>query len=598
MKTRFVNRVIAVIAVITLVLGLTPGSDLQAKPKPKPAKKPAVKAVKPAPKIVKIGFIAPLTGDVATFGETTRNGFNLALDQVNRKAGAFTLQAVIADDQNDASIAAVETKELIERDKVQLVVGSVTSVCSIEISEVANAYKIPQIACTATNPKVTVDAGKRKPYAFRTCFIDPYQGNLAAHFALNQLKAKKAAVLYDSGNDYTCGLADVFKRSFEKGGGTVEVYEEYSQTDTDFAKPLQMIARQNVDVLFLPDYYEKVSEIGVEARKQDLKCTFLGGDGWDSVDLDFEAMDQGYFINHYSCDNPRAETQRFVKQYQDRYGCMPDALAALAYDSANLAIQAIKIANSNDPVKIKNALQGLKNVPTTCGPITSFDSDGNPQKPGVVIQIKDGRQVFVTEINSSAGTGSPAAPAKPAEKPAVKPENKPASKGEAVVGGMTLVPYTSDDFGITMLAPKGWIAFPSEVDGEGTLLFVSNNDDTVFLTLMVDSSVCDIFNKAGNLESGFKVLSKLAATTFENLKTIETRTVQISGSNALEATETFVQSGKSYKVTEVYVLQNGLCYNAIYKTDPALFDKYKEPLVRCIESLQITPRSQSDATRI
>ncbi len=364
-------------------------------------KQQAQQEAKPAPsgeKVIKIGFIGPLTGDVKTFGESTKNGFLLAIEQAGGKVGDYKIEYEIADDRNDATEAVNVATKLITQDKVKAIVGSVTSKCSIPISKVANDNKVVQISPTSTNPKLTVDEGKRKEYVFRACFIDPFQGTVAAKFALDNLKLKTAAVLYDQGNDYTIGLANYFKEAFEKGGGKVLAFESYAQNDTDFSAVLTKIAKLNPDILYLPDYYQKVSLIGKQAREKGIKAVFLGGDGWDSKDLDFATMEGGYFTNHYSADDPRPEVKTWVEQYKAKYNETPDALATLAYDATKLLLNAIKTANSDDPAKIKDALQATSSFPTVSGKIT-YDKDGNPIKSAAILQIKGGKQVYVDTVS-------------------------------------------------------------------------------------------------------------------------------------------------------------------------------------------------------
>ncbi|MGE5454996.1 MAG: ABC transporter substrate-binding protein [Methylocystaceae bacterium] len=350
-------------------------------------------------KVVKIGVQAPMTGDIATFGKSTKNAFILALEEANYKAGDFKIEYKIEDDKNDPTESVNVATKLANQEKVAAVIGSCGSKATIPASEVYNAAKVVQISGTATNPKVTVDNGKRKEYVFRACFIDPFQGKVGAKFALDNLKAKKAAVMFDQGNDYTKGLAEQFKLNFEAGGGQVVAYEAYAQADVDFSAVLTKIAKANIDVLYLPDYYQKASLIGKQARDKGIKANFLGGDGWDSSDLDYATMAGGYFTNHYSAQDPRPEVQKFVANYKAKYGEVPDALATLAYDATNLLINAIKTANSNDPTKIKEALAATKDFPTVSGKIT-FDQDGNPVKAATILQVKaDKTYSFVTSVN-------------------------------------------------------------------------------------------------------------------------------------------------------------------------------------------------------
>ncbi len=345
---------------------------------------------------IKIGVIAPMSGDVKTFGESTKNGFDMAVDEAN-KGGKVQITTVVADDKNDPTEGVNAATKEINQDKVKAIVGSVASKVSIPISEVAQTNKVVQISPTSTNEKVTVDGGKRKDFVFRACFIDPFQGTVMSKFALNTLKAKTAAVMYDVGNDYTKGLAEYFRSGFEKAGGKVTSYDSYGKDDVDFSAILTKVASNSPDVLFLPDYYNKVSLIGKQAREKGVKAVFLGGDGWDSSDLDVKAMEGGYFSNHYSPEDKRPEVQDWVKKYQAKYNSVPDALATLGYDATNILINGIVVAGSDDTAKIRDALAATKDFKTVSGTVT-FDKDGNPVKAAAVLQIKDGKQKFVESV--------------------------------------------------------------------------------------------------------------------------------------------------------------------------------------------------------
>lgn len=344
--------------------------------------------------VIKIGFIGPLNGDVKTFGESTKNAFNLAIEQAGGKVGDYKIETVPMDDRNDATEAVNVATKLITQYKVKAIVGSVTSKTTIPISQVANDNKVVMITGTATNPIVTVDNNKRKDFAFRACFIDPFQGTVAAKFATDTLKAKTAAILYDQ---YNIGLANYFKDNFTKAGGQVLASEAYSQGDLDFSAFLTKIAKQNPDILYLPDYCQKVSLIGKQAREKGIKAIFLGGSGWDSKDLDYTTMEGGYFTNHYSTDDPRPEVKKWVEDYKVKYGSVPDASATLCYDGTKLLLNAIKTANSDDPVKIKEALQATKDFSVVSGKIT-FEKDGNPIKPVAILQVKGGKYSCVTTV--------------------------------------------------------------------------------------------------------------------------------------------------------------------------------------------------------
>jgi branched-chain amino acid transport system substrate-binding protein len=305
---------------------------------------------------------------------------------------------VIADDKNDATEGVNAATKLINQDKVQAIVGPLTSKVTIPVSEVAQSNKIAMITGTSTNPKVTVDNGKRKDYIFRACFIDPFQGTVMAKFASENLKLKTAAVIFDNGNDYTKGLSEFFKEAYEKMGGKVVQYDSYGKDDVDFSAILTKTASLNPEVLFLPDYYNKVNLIAKQAREKGIKGVFLGGDGWDSSDLDYKATEGGYFSNHYSPEDTRPEVQAWVKKYQDRYKVVPDAIATLGYDADTLMINAIINAGSSDTTKIRDAMAATKDFKAVSGNIT-FDKDGNPVKSAVVLKITDGKQKFAATVN-------------------------------------------------------------------------------------------------------------------------------------------------------------------------------------------------------
>jgi branched-chain amino acid transport system substrate-binding protein len=353
---------------------------------------------------IKLGLIAPLTGDVKTFGESTRNGYALAVDEANAAGGVNgkLIEPKIADDKNDPTECANAGSKLINQDGVKLIVGSVASKCSNPLSDLCQSSKVVMISTASTNPLVTVtDKGVRKDYVFRACYIDPFQGAVGARFALDNLKAKTAAVLYDVGNDYSKGLAEYFKNTFTKNGGTIVLYKSYAKDDVDFSSLLTDVKQANPEVLFLPDYYQKVGLIARKARELSIPAKLLGGDGWDSPDMTKiagDAINGGYFTNHYSPDDQRPEVQDFVRKYKAKYGAAPDALATLAYDATRIMLEAIRRAGTDKPDAVRDAMAKITDFPTVSGKI-SFDKNGNPLKSAVVLQYQDGQQKYVATVN-------------------------------------------------------------------------------------------------------------------------------------------------------------------------------------------------------
>jgi branched-chain amino acid transport system substrate-binding protein len=354
-------------------------------------------------KEMKIGLVTPLSGDVKTFGESVRNSFLIAVEEANAKGGVAGMKItwVIQDDKNDATEAANVANLLVNQHRVKAIVGSVTSKASIPVSDIIQAGRIPTISPTATNPKVTVADGKRKDYMFRACFIDPFQGSVLAKFALETLKKKSAAVLYDASNDYSKGIAEVFRDTFRKQGGKVAAFESYGKDDVDFSALLTKVKASGADVLFLPDYYNKVGLIAKQAQEKGLKVQLIGPDGWDSPDLvkiAGSSIEGGYFSNHYSPDDRRPEVVAWVKKYKDRHGQVPDALGTLAYDATNMLLEAIRKAGSDDPKKIREALASMKDFRAVSGKST-MDRNGDCIKSAAILKIEGGKQTFVKMVN-------------------------------------------------------------------------------------------------------------------------------------------------------------------------------------------------------
>lgn len=347
---------------------------------------------------IKVAVLAPLSGPVPTFGVSTRDGALLAIEEWNAKGGVLgqKIEPVVADSQCTADPAVNAANKVIDQDGVHYIVGEVCSKASIPISEIAESKGVVQISPTSTNTSVTINPdGSTKDYVFRACFIDPFQGLVMAKFALKQGK-KTAFIMFDKGNDYVLGLAEAFEKSFTEGGGTIVGKEAYTGQDTDFSAILTKVADSKAEVLFLPDYYNIVNLVGAQAKERGVTAIMMGGDGWDSADLDAAAAEGGYFSNHYSAEDTRGIVVDFVSRYEDKYDAKPDALAALAYDATNLLLAAIEKAGKDDPAVVKDALAALQ-YEAISGTIT-FDAQHNPIKAAVVMQVKDGKVTFADSI--------------------------------------------------------------------------------------------------------------------------------------------------------------------------------------------------------
>ena len=337
---------------------------------------------------IKVGVYGDLTGQTSSFGQSTKNGIELAVGEINAAGGVNgkKIELVVEDDQGRPEQAKTVVSKLISQDKVQAVLGEVASTNSLAAAPVAQEAKIPMITPSSTNPKVT-EVGD---YISRVCFIDPFQGSVMAKFASNTLHAKTAAILGDVNSDYSKGLTQFFEDEFTKLGGKVVAKEAYTQTDPDFKGQLTKIRNLNPDVLYVPGYYGQVGIIAKQARELDMKMPLLGGDGWDSPELwklGGDALKNAYISNHYSAENPAPEIQNFVKAYKAKFNVEPDSLAALAYDAAKVLADAIKRAGgAGDSAKLKDAINATKDFAGVTGKIT-LDSSRNAVKPAVVLEL-------------------------------------------------------------------------------------------------------------------------------------------------------------------------------------------------------------------
>ncbi|GAW32444.1 ABC transporter substrate-binding protein [Carboxydocella sp. JDF658] len=355
--------------------------------------------------VIKVGANFELTGGIATFGNSSVNGIKLALEEFNQAGGVNgkKIELITADNKSDAAEATNAMTKLVTQDKVVAVMGPVASSNVLAAEPVATQNQIPLVTPTATNPKVTVDpaTNKTRDWIFRTCFIDPFQGDVAARFSFNDLKAKKAAIYVDQSSDYSKGLAEAFKSGFTKLGGEIVSEEAFVAKDTDFKATLTKIKAKNPDVIYVPAYYEEVGKIIRQARELGLTQPIVGGDGFDSPKLleiaGKSALTNVFFTNHYTTMDTSPVVQEFVKKYKDKYGQEPDALAALAYDAAKVLFEAIKTAGTPDPVKIKDALAATKDFKGVTGTIT-LDAQHNPVKSAVIMEYNNGALKFRTRV--------------------------------------------------------------------------------------------------------------------------------------------------------------------------------------------------------
>lgn len=355
-------------------------------------------------KILTLGGIFPLTGSSAVYGINSRNAMTMAVDEFNAAGGTIvdgvstTVKAVAEDDTGSPEVGASAAHKLIDQDRAIGLIGTVMSKVSLAFAPIAQAAGIPQIATISTAAGVTLVGD----YIFRVCFTDPFQGRVMADFVWNNLKLKTAAVLFDNGNDYSKGLADVFRARFEVLGGKVVAWDAFTDADktVDYRPQLTKIKAAKPEFLYLPNYFLSATTSLRQARDLGITVPAGGGDGWGSpelIRLGGPAVEGSYFSDHVSLDDPRPLVQNFVTSYKKLYSDLPDATAILTYDATNLFLKALKKAGTANGAALRDAIRT-----TTFGGVSgtiTFDKDRNPIKSAVIIQVKDGAFKYLTTIN-------------------------------------------------------------------------------------------------------------------------------------------------------------------------------------------------------
>ncbi len=353
----------------------------------------SVRAAEP----VKIGHLASLTGSEAAFGTSADRGSRMAAEERNAAGGILgrPIEIVTVDDQSKNQEVNNCMMKLIQQDKVVAVLGEIASSNTIAAAPSAMRNKIPLVSPGSTNPEVT----KKGDYVFRICYTDEFQGKAIAGFAYKRLAAKRAAIITDQAASYSISLSKIVKENFEKLGGAVAIEVSYKKTDSDYNAQVNQALQAKPDVLFLTGYYTNVGNIVQTARKAGFTGPCVGGDGWDAdalYQIGGKALDNCYFTNHYSPDDPDPKIQTFVKKYESQHGAVPDAMAVLGYDAALVLFDAIQRAGSTEGPKIRDALAATKDVPVLTGKVT-IDANRNAQKGIVIVGIKDAKQ-FLKEV--------------------------------------------------------------------------------------------------------------------------------------------------------------------------------------------------------
>jgi len=352
-------------------------------------------------KTIKIGINAPMTGDIPKVGEGSKFAGEMWLEDIKAAGGLevggkkYPVELVIEDNESKAESAVKVNTKMITEDEVLFVVGPQSSKQAIPAGEVANNYKTPMISPWSTNPDTTKD----RPFVFRGCFLDPFQGPVLANFIKEEFGFSKAAVLYDVASDYPKGLAEFFKEAWEKvnGPGSVVAFESFTTKDADFSSQLTKIIKSGAEVLFTPQYYNEVALIVQQAHELGWNKPIVGSDSWGSaetVELCGKDCYGLFFSTHYAAAGAKGATKAFIDRYNKKHGYVPDDVAALTWDALGLVQASIqscgKITGNveKDRQCIRDAMAKIKQYDGITGKMT-FTEDGDPIKCAVIVRISD-----------------------------------------------------------------------------------------------------------------------------------------------------------------------------------------------------------------
>lgn len=353
------------------------------------------------PEKIRVGLIAPITGDLAVIGQFTVDAAKMAVDEINAAGGLMVdgrqheIELLIEDNQDNPEVATSVAQKLINQEKVVAIIGPQASRNAIPVARVAENSGIPMITPYSTNPETTRD----KKFVFRAAYTDLFQGSVLARFVFEELKLTKAAVLYDIASPYNRGVAEIFRASFEAAGGRVVAFESYTTGEGDFRLQLQRIAASGAQVLLLPNYYTEIEAQVAQSLELGLQIQFLGSDSWSTVPVDTLLNIEGAFMcAHYSVESTEPIAQTFVKNFQQRYSKLPEDTAALTYDAFGLLFDAIQRQGEFTPESIRDGLANGEGYQGVTG-LIQYRGSGDPVKSAIILQVRDGKFVFYKQFN-------------------------------------------------------------------------------------------------------------------------------------------------------------------------------------------------------
>lgn len=354
---------------------------------------------KAADDTIKIGYVGALSGETAVWGQAGLNGLQLTAKEINANGGILGKQVEIIglDGRGDPTDSVNAFRRLASEEKVLAVIGTNFSSCNIAMAPIADQMQVPLIATAASNPKVTVDEnGNLHPYSFRIGFIDPFQGQVLANLASNELGAKTAGIIYDIGSDYSTGLSQYFEEQFVKNGGEVVAKVEGHSGDNDFRSQLSVIAEASPDVILVPWIYKDVALIANQARELGIDAVLLGGDGWDSPELltmAGDAIEGSFYTSQPSFANP--VTKPYADAYMAEYNnLVPETEALFGHDGLYWIKESLERAGEVSQTALRDALENTTQFDGLMGSMAVDPKTHNPAKPASVYTFTDGERIW------------------------------------------------------------------------------------------------------------------------------------------------------------------------------------------------------------
>ncbi len=351
------------------------------------------------PTEIKVGAYLSLSGADSTFGTDTREGIALAVEETNAAGGVNgkRIRVIYEDDKSNTYEAVQKVRQLIDRNKVVALLGEVASSRSLAAGLIANTSHVPMVTPSSTAVEVT----RNRHWVFRTCFTDDQQGAVAARFIRDHLKKERVGIFFAAQDPYSSGLARAFREEIKKLGGRIVVDKGYQKGETNFRTYLSELKAAEPEALFVPNYYNEMVLIARQAAEVGIRGdVFVGGDGWDSSNLIDGAgaeLEGAHFTNHYAPDVPWENSKKFFAAFTTKYRHEPTSLSAQGYDSAMLLFDAIRRAAEPTPAAIRDALAATKDFQGATGSMT-MDEGHNANKPIVVVQVKDKKFTFATQL--------------------------------------------------------------------------------------------------------------------------------------------------------------------------------------------------------